>query len=173
MFIFDNKESIPEGLEKEPEEIKCDESKCKPTKWVVVLSLYGRVGGPKTDSNKGAVLVGENYEKDVKAYKEHYCNNTTWYTPDLDYQGHTVPTPNGMSDLEFMQKIVNAYTVFKENIKSSPPQYNLCSTNCSAWVNGLLKSVGISEADRIKLGEFWGVDWSEESNAFEKYFEKK
>ena len=42
MFIFDDKESIPKGLKKEPEEIKCDESKCKPTKWIVVLSLHGQ-----------------------------------------------------------------------------------------------------------------------------------
>lgn len=70
-----------------------------------------------------------------------------------------------------MQKIVNAYETFKKNIESNPPKYGLCSTNCAAWVNGLLKSVGISREDRVRLGEFWGIDWAEESNVFDKYFE--
>ena len=171
MFIFDNEKSIPKNFGVTPVEIKCDNDKCKPSKWLAVLSLHGQAKGKKTDLNRGAILVGENYKTDIEAYREHYCKNTKWYLSDLDYQGKTVPTPSGMSDVEFMQKIVNAYETFKKNIESNPPKYGLCSTNCAAWVNGLLKSVGISREDRVRLGEFWGIDWAEESNVFDKYFE--
>ena len=171
MFIFDNEKSIPKNFGVTPVEIKCDNDKCKPSKWVAVLSLHGQAKGKKTDLNRGAILVGKNYKIDIEAYREHYCKNTKWYLSDLDYQGKTVPTPSGMSDVEFMQKIVNAYETFKKNIESNPPKYGLCSTNCAAWVNGLLKSVGISREDRVRLGEFWGIDWAEESNVFDKYFE--
>ena len=35
--------------------------------------------------------------------------------------------------------------------------------NCAAWVNTLLMFAGISETDREKYGEFFGIDWGEEN----------
>ena len=88
----------------------------------------------------------------------------TW--SDWDAEMHEIPTPSGMTDTEFIQKLQEAINDYNNNCP-----YNLFDENCAAWVNSMLEQVGIPEDLREELGEFFGVDWGEEDLIPEQYFE--
>ena len=88
----------------------------------------------------------------------------TW--SDWDAEIHEIPTPAGMTDTEFIQKLQQAINEYQNNCP-----YSLVDENCAAWVNTMLERVGIPEDLREELGEFFGVDWGEEDLIPDQYFE--
>ena len=68
----------------------------------------------------------------------------------------------------FRELVIQLTTNFasKANIR-----YSLLDANCAAWVNTLFKVAGVSETDREKAGEFFGIDWGEEDLIPESFFQ--
>lgn len=91
----------------------------------------------------------------------------TFYDYDLEKHQVTPPTGGGFS---FAQTLVDLAFNYKRNSEENPVKYVLWDENCSCWVNTILKVAGISEDERIKLGEFHGIDWGEEQLLDEELF---
>ncbi|AFY67273.1 hypothetical protein [Geitlerinema sp. PCC 7407] len=109
-----------------------------------------------------------NQDTDVKAVREYVDpgEHTSPLKPDLDLEPHKVNPPSG-SLSSFRKLVIQLTTNFesKGNIR-----YSLIDENCAAWINTLFKIAGVSEADREKAGEFFGIDWGEEDLIPEEFF---
>lgn len=90
----------------------------------------------------------------------------------MDYQGHKVNAPTGDSR-SFAQRLVQLALNFQENSKTSPIPYALFGDNCAAWVNTLFKVAGVSFTDRMRAGQFWGIDACEKKEIPDKMFVKQ
>ncbi|KOR27884.1 hypothetical protein TI03_05955, partial [Achromatium sp. WMS1] len=99
-----------------------------------------------------------------------FQNPNTW-----DLEHHQITVPSGTSEVEFLDDIINAYVSYNDSTSENPIHYDVDPTldlvedadidddgNCATWVNSLLAVIGISEDDRIELGEFSGIDWGAE-----------
>lgn len=109
-----------------------------------------------------------NEKSDVKAVREYLDpeEHTNALTPDYDLEAHLV-TPPSSSVETFIKQVVQLATNFKAK---GEIEYNLIDENCSAWINTLFKVAGISEAERLELGEFFGIDFGEEDLIPEEFF---
>ena len=87
---------------------------------------------------------------------------------DWDGEMHEIPTPQGMTDTQFINALQKAIDEYQNNCP-----YSLVDENCSAWVNSMLERVGIPKSERDRLGEFFGVDWGEEDLIPSQYFVKE
>jgi hypothetical protein len=127
-------------------------------------------GGFKSDDGK--LVFGANNEHDVKSVREYVDpeQHTSPLSPDLDLELHRVTPPEG-SDFEFMALVSRLAGNYKTNTKQSPPDYKLLDDNCAAWVNTLFAVANVSEEDREKHGEFFGIDWREEDLIDESLFQ--
>lgn len=81
---------------------------------------------------------------------------------------HEIPTPQGMTDTQFIKALQKAIYEYQNNCP-----YSLVDENCAAWVNSMLERVGIPQSERERLGEFFGVDWGEEDLIPSQYFVKE
>jgi hypothetical protein len=111
-----------------------------------------------------------NEESDVKSVREFLDpeEHTSVLIPDLDLEPHRVVPPGMQTELAFREKIAVLATNFKNHKPSI--DYKLKDENCSAWVNTLFKIAGVSDPDRDRLGEFFGIDWGEEDLISEAFF---
>jgi hypothetical protein len=112
-----------------------------------------------------------NQSADVKAAREglNPADRVKWHTADFDLERKRVTSPGG-SDLAFAQKLVRLCLLYSRNEARNNVTYDLLDANCASWVNTLLKVAGVSKSERLKLGEFTGVDWGEEDKICEELF---
>ncbi len=115
--------------------------------------------------NNGMLVSQSNNVADVHAAYEHYTGDTGW-EPDYDLEIHQVTAPNGMSDTAFINAIQTEINRYNQQCP-----YSTGGPNCSSWVNTMLERVGVPLNDRLRLGEFSGVDWGEEELIPKTYFE--
>ncbi|MCK5612960.1 RHS repeat protein [Candidatus Pacearchaeota archaeon] len=113
-----------------------------------------------------------NDENNTAAVRESFNNTQRWYKPDLDFKGHKVAAPSSMTDTAFIKLLLSQASNYAANEASANIAYNLRGPNCATWVNSMFGPAGISGADRIRLGEFFGFDWGEEESLGERYFKK-
>lgn len=136
-----------------------------------LIDLYGGEKGftlAGFKDNDGWLVYEKNQKADVAAVRElndpkAYAKCPDKYKSGWSMECHEVPAPNGMTDTQFIKKLLEGANNYAENSKSKCFKFNLWGgPNCASWANSLFNYAGISEADRIKLGEFSGVDWGEE-----------
>ena len=108
----------------------------------------------------GGFKVGKFLNREINNNDDEEAINEYFGGPDngWDPEFHEIARPAGMSDTEFIKKLQAIANTYKNNTI----EYDLNDENCAAWVNTLLKTAGISDADREKYGEFFGIDWGEE-----------
>ena len=132
-------------------------------------TYFYTVGGFKgADGIPDLLKMIVNDESDVKAVREYLDpeEHTSLLTPDYDLEAHLVTPPSGSVE-NLIEKVIQLATNFKSK---GDIQYNLIDENCSAWINTLFKVAGISEAERLELGEFFGIDFGEEDLIPEEFF---
>jgi hypothetical protein len=102
-----------------------------------------------------------NHPSDVQSVRDKIDNpGLIQREPNLNFQGHQVNSPNG-SDYRFAERLIKLSLKFEQNTKTSPIPYELFGDNCAAWVNTLFKVAGVPVTERIKAGQFWGIDAGE------------
>jgi len=129
----------------------------------------GSQGWTNGGQNKNGNLVSTpNEANDLQSVREHLdpTNYPPGFFSDWDAEMHEIPTPQGMTDTEFINALQKAINEYQDNCP-----YSLVDENCAAWVNSMLERVGIPESAREALGEFFGVDWGEEDLIPRQYFE--
>ena len=128
----------------------------------------GWTNGGHKDSTTGNLVTLLNEQNEVAAIRE--LRDPTNYPPDFwsdwDAEMHEITTPNGLTDTQFINLIINEIGRYNNQCP-----FSLIDENCAAWVNTILQHIGISDTDREILGEFNGMDWGEEDIIPIKYFE--
>ncbi|HJH03207.1 MAG TPA: hypothetical protein K8W19_04175, partial [Victivallis vadensis] len=124
-------------------------------------------GGQEKD---GKLVSTPNEGNDLQSIRE--LRDPQNYPPgtfsDWDGEMHEIPTPQGMTDTQFIKALQKAIYEYQNNCP-----YSLVDENCAAWVNSMLERVGIPQSERERLGEFFGVDWGEEDLIPSQYFVKE
>ncbi len=118
---------------------------------------------------KGNLIFVPNEPSDVKSVKEVLNTSLkgTWNDYDLEKQVIKGQSGGGLTFAKSLETLAYNY---QANTKSNPVDYDLWDRNCATWINTLLKVAGVAKNDRIKAGEFKGVDWGEEDLLDEKLF---
>ena len=120
----------------------------------------------------GNMVFEANNASDSASAKELF-NNTPikdFFNPfDWGAQTHKVTPPSG-SSLQFAIKTIQLALNYEKNTKVNPLPYTIYDDNCAAWVNTLFKVAGVSDSERRRLGQFWGVDWAEKVEIPESLF---
>jgi len=117
------------------------------------------------------LLVVNNDSTDVHAVKEVLnpaMASRQW--ADLDLEKHEIMPPTGKTPDAFVKDILVKVALYKKNEAKKSVPYSLIDENCACWVNSLMKACGISQAARLKAGEFSGFDWGEEDEIDASYF---
>ena len=91
---------------------------------------------------------------------------------DWGTQKHLVKPPNGNA-FQFAATITQFALNYQAETKINPLPYGLFDDNCAAWVNTLFKVAGISAAERVRLGQFWGIDAAEQLEIPEELFKSE
>jgi len=121
--------------------------------------------------NNGRLQYEPNNKADVKAVKEYFNPNTSWYEPDFDLEIHEVKLPTKYSDEdEFIKQLISSAKNYTKNEAEDNVTYFVLDENCAAWVNSLFKATGVDDETRIKKGEFGGTDWGEEDELSSSLF---
>ena len=102
-----------------------------------------------------------NKETDVASYIESEFPDEYGESPwkdrsGWDYEGHVVPTPEGMTDTQFIRIILHHSEGFNEGQK--PVIYDKWIRNCTVFVETVLKVSGVPKAERDKISDFPGLD---------------
>ena len=131
----------------------------------------GSQGWTNGGQPKGGKLVSTpNEGNDLQSVRE--LRDPQNYPPgtfsDWDGEMHEIPTPQGMTDTQFINALQKAIDEYQNNYP-----FSLVDENCAAWVNSMLERVGIPKSERDRLGEFFGVDWGEEDLIPSQYFVKE
>lgn len=124
------------------------------------------LGGHILDGN---LVFIANQKADVQSVKEVINPKLAGSWSDYDLEKHKISATDGLN-WSLALKIEQAAYNYEKNAGSSPVDYDLWDRNCATWVNSLLKSVGVSAADRKTAGEFNGIDWGEEDEISEDLF---
>lgn len=113
------------------------------------------------------VEIKVNSAEDLRAFDEFFCN-TQSLLPDLDFEGHKIPPPQGMDMTAFMQCINDAALRSKDYLAAhlGHIKYNPLNKNCATWVNDLMTYVGVPEDVRRAKNDFLGLDVGHDSTAF-------
>jgi nucleoid-associated protein YgaU len=119
----------------------------------------------------GFLVFGANNSEDVQSIKDK-IDGMSWGEPNLDLQKHRVAPPNG-SDPAFTEELVRRSLIFDKNSKATPIPYELFGDNCAAWVNTLFKVCGVPLGERIRAGQFRGIDAGERLEIPEELFEQR
>ena len=114
-----------------------------------------------TNGANGRLVTAFDNDADVKSVRELIDpkEHTSIWVSDFDLSARLVST-----DINMIRRAALRATYYKrreERNISSLPMYDPSDENCAAWVNTLFKSLGVSEADRRKHGDQFGVDWGE------------
>ena len=136
------------------------------------LSQFPSVGGSPGRTcaafkQNGNLVNQNNNFNDVASIEE--LNGTSNNGAGWDAECHTIPTPSGMTDSEFINLILFAAQNYQANTATTPVTCNLGivgtgpGCNRATWVNSVLAASGIDEPTRNRLGEFKGIDWGEEN----------
>jgi hypothetical protein len=109
-----------------------------------------------------------NQQTDVQAVREYLDpdEHTSLLLPDYDLEPHLVTPPSGSIE-NFIATVIQLAINYKAN---GNIEYSLIDENCAAWVNTLFKVAGVSETERKKRGEFFGIDAGEEDLIPEQFF---
>jgi RHS repeat-associated protein len=167
IFEYDSKDDAPMSVRKLLKEVKCKKTRCKV--YVATIGLEQRPLEIDGQKQKHMIWWYVNESEDIEAYKEQFCKKDKrkhfW---DWDYQANEI---EGFDEPKLVDKIMEGFENFKNNIKDKPTKYDLWDLNCATWVNSLLKYAGVDENQREEKGEFSGIDWGEEDKGLESYFE--
>jgi len=166
IFEYDSKDDAPLSVRKLLKEVKCKKTRCKV--YVATIGLEQRPLEVDGQKQKHMIWWYVNESEDIEAYKEQFCKKDKrkhfW---DWDYQANEI---EGFDEPKLVDKIMEGFENFKNNIKDKPTKYDLWDLNCATWVNSLLKYAGVDENQREEKGEFSGIDWGEEDEGLESYF---
>ena len=114
-------------------------------------------------SVNGRLKYEFNNDADVLAVREFIdpAEHVSAWSADFDLARNEVTAPgkDGITLAREIQRYANRYFI---NEGANRIDYSLLDENCSAWANSILKKAGVSAADRLKAGEFFGIDWGEE-----------
>jgi hypothetical protein len=88
---------------------------------------------------------------------------------DWGTQQHLVKPPGGNA-FQFASNVTQFALNYQAKTKVNPLPYGLFDDNCASWVNTLFKVAGISAAERVRLGQFWGIDAAEKLEIPEDLF---
>ena len=136
----------------------------------MLIDLFGgnkglSLGGFEKD---GWLVYEKNQKADIAAYREfsnhkEYARCPDKYKSGWSLERHEVPAPKGMTDTDFIKKLLEGALNYEKNSEEKCFKFGLFfGPNCASWTNSLFNHAGIGEADRFKLGEFSGLDWGEE-----------
>lgn len=121
-------------------------------------------------AESGNLVFKSNDSSDVQSVKEVLNPSLrSWYTADYDMERNKITPPTG-GGWNFATTLERLAFNYEKNTKTSPVPYSLKNENCAAWVNTILKVAGVSAGERIRLGEFSGIDWGEEDEIPESLF---
>ncbi len=113
----------------------------------------------------GCLVYEKNNQADIAATREfnapdRYSKCPNKYKSGWSQDCHEVDPPNGMSDTQFINKLLEDANNYAQNTKGKCVEFDVWwGPNCASWTNSLFASAGVSEADRNRLGEFgflWG-----------------
>ena len=120
----------------------------------------------------GNMVFEANNISDVASAKDIFDNTPIkdFFNPfDWGTQKHKVTPPTG-NDTQFAILATQLAQNYERNTRIKPLPYTLSDDNCASWVNTLFKVAGISESERRRLGQFWGIDWAEKLEIPENLF---
>lgn len=127
---------------------------------------FATLGGHVKDGN---LIFIPNQKADVQCVKESLNSSLKGWFSDYDMEQNAITPPTG-SGWSFALKLEELAYKYETNTKLKPQEYGLANFNCATWVNTMLKVAGVPQSERIKLGEFSGVDWGEEDLLDESLF---
>lgn len=127
---------------------------------------FATLGGHQLDGN---LIFVANQTADVQCVKEVLNPSLKGFWSDFDMEENRINPPSG-SGWSFAIKLEELAYKYSINTASKPQKYTLMDFNCAAWANTMLKVAGVPLSERIKLGEFSGIDWGEEDLLDEKLF---
>lgn len=138
-----------------------------------MIDLYEKnkgctLAGHKDETTKCLIYV-RNQKGDRACMREYFDKkrylkkgNPDFYKSGWSVECNLIETPDGMTDTEFIKKLIELAEWFKRNNKKLKILYDLNDENCNCWANSVFKYAGVPEKVRIKGGEFGGIDWGEE-----------
>ncbi len=110
---------------------------------------------------------------DVKSVREKLDNpaDSGWFGPESnwDFQGHEINAPNGCN-YTFSKRLLTLCANFEKNSQTNPIQIQRFDQNCAAWVNTLFEVAGVPYSERLRAGEFSGIDCGEEESIPRRMF---
>jgi hypothetical protein len=118
------------------------------------------------------LVFRENDEGDVQSVREIINPKLAGRFYDYDLETHFVNPPNG-GGWSFAQSLVDLAFNYRRNSETTPVEYVLRDENCSCWVNTILRVAGVPKNERMKLGEFSGIDWGEEQTLDDNLFKSE
>lgn len=119
-------------------------------------------------NNWGRLYMHINESADIKSVNEA-IGGTVWHKPDYDIEYHKIEE---LSERDFPQLISYLKNYHVNQDSHLVRNYDITSSNCSTWMNSLMKAMGISDNKRENYGEFTGIDWGEEDLINTDYFTK-
>jgi hypothetical protein len=125
------------------------------------------LGGHVLDGN---LVFIANQKADVDSVREVINPDLAGFWSDYDLEKHKV-TPKDGGGWNFALKVERGAYQYRQNTVDSPVEYDLWDRNCATWVNTLLLVAGVTWSDRMRAGEFNGVDWGEEEKVDRALFE--
>ncbi len=125
------------------------------------------LGGHVVDGN---LVFIANQKADVDSVREVLNPDLVGFWSDYDLEKHKV-TPKDGGSWQFALKVERAAYRYQQNTQSSPIDYDLLDRNCATWINTLLLVAGVPWGDRMRAGEFNGIDWGEEEKIDQILFE--
>jgi hypothetical protein len=108
----------------------------------------------------GNLVFVANQTADVQCVREVLNPSLAGYW-DFDMEEKRITPPSG-SGWSFAIKLEELAWKYAINTSSKAQEYGLLNFNCATWVNTMLTVAGVSQYERMKLGEFSGIDWGEE-----------
>ena len=151
-FFIGNHHFIIIGLSRKENLLKTKAIREKGKRFVTLGGFEDKMGNLRFYANQ---------KSDVQSVMEVLTPSKAGTWSDFDLEHHRIKTLAGGGFSLAVKLEQYAYT-YNRNIVKRPVKYNLVCKNCSAWVNSIFKVAGVSKSERIRLGEFKGVDWGEE-----------
>jgi hypothetical protein len=137
-----------------------------PTQHGFILAGYN--GETDRGEADGMLVHRLNAEDDVAAVRE-YLRSPADQGPlgfGWDAKLNPIAPPDGMTEQQFVEALVARTKAYVERSSQRGVRYRLgpvSACNCATWVDGLLRSTGVSSRNRLDAGEFHGTDWGEEN----------
>lgn len=120
----------------------------------------------------GNMVFEANNASDSASAKDLFDNTPIkdFFNPfDWGTQKHLVKPPDGNA-FRFAANVAQFALNYQAKTKINPLPYTLTDDNCASWVNTLFKVAGIPSDERIRLGQFWGIDAAEKLEIPEDLF---